>query len=112
MKRYIASTGQVYIVNEGRPSEITDGLPDINTFDNALGVGLGDLHNAPKAGVQSSDTLSCAALSNDTRRNKPAFGFEMGDLTIIVLLFFLYRESGDEEFLIVLAFFALGIFGN
>ena len=107
MKRYIASTGQVYIVNEGRPSETTDSLPEINTFDNAQGGVLGYLHSAPKDGAQSSGTSGRAAL-----QNKPAFGFEMGDLAIIALLFFLYRESGDEEFLIVLAFFALGIFGN
>lgn len=30
------------------------------------------------------------------------FGFEVGDLMLLLLLLYLYVESGDEEFLIIL----------
>lgn len=38
------------------------------------------------------------------------FGLDIGDLAVLVLLFFLYIESGDEEFLIILAFLAYSFF--
>ena len=38
------------------------------------------------------------------------FGLELSDLVILALLFFLFIESGDEEFLIILGFLAYSIF--
>jgi hypothetical protein len=37
-------------------------------------------------------------------------GLESGDLALLLLFFFLYVESGDEEFLIMLAVLAAGVF--
>ena len=38
------------------------------------------------------------------------FGLELSDLIILALLLFLFIESGDEEFLIILGFLAYSIF--
>ena len=95
MKRYVGNTGQVYIMDEGRPSVKTDDLPVRNVSNTAAGFLPANLRG----------TLGSLL-------RKPMLGFEMGDIAILALLFFLYKESGDEEFLIVLAFFALGIFGK
>ncbi|MDR0447013.1 MAG: hypothetical protein LBH17_08365 [Oscillospiraceae bacterium] len=40
----------------------------------------------------------------------PAIGLELGDLALLLLFFFLYMESGDEDFLIILAVLAVGAF--
>jgi hypothetical protein len=37
-------------------------------------------------------------------------GLDIGDLMLFLLLLFLYVESGDEEFLIILGFFAFSLF--
>jgi hypothetical protein len=39
-------------------------------------------------------------------------GLDTGDLLLLAVLFFLYRESGDEDFLIMLAVVALSIFSG
>ena len=38
------------------------------------------------------------------------FGLETGDLILLVLFLFLFIESGDEEFLIILGFLAYSFF--
>lgn len=37
-------------------------------------------------------------------------GFEKGDITLAAMLFLLYLESRDEDFLIILAIIAFSIF--
>jgi len=39
------------------------------------------------------------------------FGLELADVAIALLFLFLYLESGDKEFLIILACFAIGTLG-
>lgn len=39
-------------------------------------------------------------------------GLDAGDLLLLAVLFLLYRESGDEDFLVMLAVVAFGIFGG
>ena len=39
-------------------------------------------------------------------------GLDTGDLLLLAVLFFLYRESGDEDYLIMLAVVALSIFSG
>lgn len=38
------------------------------------------------------------------------FGFETGDLLLLLMVFLLYTESGDEEFLIILAALAYSLY--
>jgi len=38
------------------------------------------------------------------------FGLDTGDLIILALLLFLFLESGDEEFLIILGFLAYSVY--
>ena len=38
------------------------------------------------------------------------FGLETGDLILLILFLFLFIESGDEEFLIILGFLAFSFF--
>ena len=97
MKRYIGNTGEVYIVDDNKAYGKNGGRSERDMADSKSGSILGNLIGAP------------------TVRAKPAktpFGFEMGDVAVLALLFFLYRESGDDEFLIVLAFFAIGLFSK
>ena len=41
---------------------------------------------------------------------RPDFGLDMGDLVLLALLWYLYKESRDEEFLIILIILAAKIF--
>ena len=97
MKRYIGNTGEVYIVNDKRDSGTFGGRPERNVADDTASPVPGNLFGEPNRSV---------------RRHKPLPGFEVGDIAILAMLFFLYQESGDEEFLIVLAFFGFGIFNK
>jgi hypothetical protein len=97
MKRYIGNTGQVYIVEDNAARATHYSIPEPEAVSSDAGSILGNLFGAP-AGRE--------------HRKKLALGFEIGDLAILALLFFLYRESGDDEFLIVLAFFAFGLFNK
>ena len=97
MKRYIGNTGKVIIIDDGRPPETTDSLPDRNEYI----YEAVPLHAAAQRKSRGGDMF-----------HRPLFGFEAGDIAVIALMFLLYKESGDEEFLIVLAFFALGIFNK
>jgi len=113
MKRYIGNTGRVYVINDGRPSEITDSLPD-KIKDINTGSMFGSIHEQIHRDVKNNKPLFdlssiFGGLRGGHGHKKLLPGFEAGDFAILALLFFLYKESGDEEFLIVLAFFALGI---
>lgn len=45
------------------------------------------------------------------RQQEPSLlGFEKGDITLAAMLFLLYLESRDEDFLIILAIIAFSIF--
>ena len=125
MKRYIGNTGQVYIINDGEPSGITDDSPgDYRTVEDSLFNGKpvaaerrGGLFETERGAGGRREPLfglgSKAFGSLSGHNGHSLFGgVEAGDLAIIAMLYFLYRESGDEEFLIVLVFFALGIFGK
>jgi len=52
-----------------------------------------------------SGIFSSEGLSASLRSLIPAlpFGLDVGDLLLILMLFLLYTESGDEDFLIILA---------
>ena len=39
-------------------------------------------------------------------------GLDASDIMLLMILYFLYRESGDEEFLIILAVVAMSIFND
>lgn len=41
---------------------------------------------------------------------RPPFDLDMGDIVLLGLLYYLYRESRDEEFLIILIILAAKIF--
>ncbi|MCL2402263.1 MAG: hypothetical protein FWC90_06430 [Oscillospiraceae bacterium] len=103
--RYIGNTGKVYRMNE----------PSDRTRNNIV-----DLYPKESPAQDSHD-----AVPHDHSRQKPSlfglgsfkflesglpFGLELSDLIILGLLFFLFIESGDEEFLIILGFLAYSIF--
>ena len=97
MKRYVGNTGQVYIMDDGISVRMRGDRQERNATGNMA--------------YAMHEKLPVVSVGN-ARRRKLAPGFEMGDIAILAILFFLYKESGDEEFLIVLAFFALGLFGQ
>ena len=101
--RYIGNSGKVLRVAE--PS------------DNAIV----QLHPAPAPAVDGQPPRKktglfglgglggLGGLSGFGGLNLP-FGFDTGDLIILALLLFLFIESGDEEFLIILGFLAYSIY--
>lgn len=55
--------------------------------------------------------VSAFALPSAETLNLP-FGLELADVALALLFLFLYLESGDAEFLIILACFAIGTLGG
>ncbi len=92
MKRYIGNTGEVYVLDDDMVRKpVADDEP---------------------VRVEKAAPAVFARSLGKSRKSVPAnlpFDLDAGDIAILALLFFLYRESGDEEFLIILAFFAFGI---
>jgi len=100
--RYIGNTGKFYRVEEQleRPKKIIE------------------LH------AHQKNTERSHTRTNPQKSTKPTlfggggkfldfdlpFGLDISDLVILCLFFFLYLESKDEEFLIILGFLAYSIF--
>lgn len=96
MKRYIGNTGEVHIIEDDSSSRQRAG---------------GRAESSRSAIFEELESVNTSAVFDSLRRPFSGlnFNFDAGDLAVLALLFFLYRESGDEEFLIILAFFAFGI---
>lgn len=63
--------------------------------------------SAKKPSLFSGDSLKSIKSKIDSAL---PFGMDSGDLILLLLLFLLYLDSGDEEFLIILAVLAYGFF--
>lgn len=59
-------------------------------------------------------SYKCLSSAGERREKRPGgflpAGLDASDLMLLMILYFLYRESGDEEFLIILAVVAMSIF--
>ncbi|MDR0838204.1 MAG: hypothetical protein LBN99_01020 [Oscillospiraceae bacterium] len=86
MTRYIGNSGRFYRIDE---EPVSPPNPVINDAASPLGRRLGGLFSG---GLP--------------------FGLELADIALLLLFLFLYLESGDEEFLIILAFLAIGAFAK
>jgi len=104
--RYIGNTGKVIRVDEPRDNAVLELYP----------ARAGDRREPPppahkKPGLFGglgglSGLTGFGGLSN---LNLP-FGLDTSDLIILALLLFLFLESGDEEFLIMLGFLAYSVY--
>ena len=101
--RYIGNTGKVYIIK------------DAPTGGAGKNIELKQEPAPAEACILPSPDVEFSAKSN--RSNMPGFlqgllpsCFEISDLLIIALLLFLFFESRDEDFLIILGFFAWSVF--
>jgi len=108
--RYIGNTGKVYRVNEPSDRARTDRgrnnvvelYPKEASPRDKRGEALHD-HSRKKPSLFGSGNFKFLDSGLP-------FGLELSDLVILALLFFLFLESGDEEFLIILGFLAYSIY--
>ena len=104
--RYIGNTGKVYRVSEpsdrvrDKPPPRRNEPPRVEQPDNLQARGRRKLLPSLFGGGGGAKFLETSL----------PFGLELSDLVILALLFFLFIESGDEEFLIILGFLAYSIF--
>jgi hypothetical protein len=92
--RYIGNTGRRYTVDDADDvrAGLRGGRPHGGARERAA-----DIPMSPPRGDRGG--LLSGLL--------PSLGLETVDILLLLLFFFLYLESGDIEFLIILAFFAL-----
>ncbi|MCL2408978.1 MAG: hypothetical protein FWC96_05105 [Oscillospiraceae bacterium] len=108
--RYIGNTGKVYRVNEPSDRARTD-----RRRNNVVELFPKESLSRDKRGTEHHDhsrkKTSLFGLGNfKFLEGGLPLGLELSDLVILALLFFLFLESGDEEFLIILGFLAYSIF--
>ena len=99
--RYIGNTGRRYRVPDA--SDRRD--------DHEETRGRADGHGAS---VRRETAPELKAPAKPRERFSPVvpalpFGLDAGDIMLLALLFFLYTESGDEDFLIILAVVCMSI---
>ncbi|MDR0904768.1 MAG: hypothetical protein LBN00_01110 [Oscillospiraceae bacterium] len=87
MTRYIGNSGRFYRVNDAESTTQ-------NAAETEILGGTGGLFGVHGGGL-----------------NLP-FGLEFADIALLLLFLFLYLESGDWEFLIIVAFLAVSAFGK
>ena len=85
MKRYIGNTGRIEYIEDKREAQ---------------------------AGTQPPLMAEALSGREDIRAPSLPLGLELSDLALLLMFFFLYQESGDEEFLILLACFAFCLLNN
>ncbi|MDR1330059.1 MAG: hypothetical protein LBK23_10720 [Oscillospiraceae bacterium] len=95
MTRYIGNTGRFFrIADSGAPRSGGPAPP-----------------GEPAPSIRSAPARSGGLFLRAARRGLSLpLGLELGDLGLLLLFFLLYIESGDEEFLIILAVLAVGFF--
>jgi hypothetical protein len=95
MTRYIGNTGRFYRIADGGAARSAGPAPP--------------REHAPP--IRPAPARAGGLFPRAARRglNLP-LGLELGDLGLLLLFFLLYIESGDEEFLIILAVLAVGFF--
>ena len=102
--RYVGNTGKFYRVEErhDRPEKAVE-ISAHAPHDSKKAPGApGHPHNAGKPALFGSGFTDLTL----------PFGLDTGDLVILALLIFLYFESKDEEFLIMLGVLAYGIYSE
>ena len=104
--RYIGNTGRRY-----RVPEASDRAPG-GGATSAGAAHRQERQRAPEP--RGSAAFGVTNLAGSLRSLIPPlpFGMDTGDLLLLLLLFFLYTESGDEDFLIILAVVSINIIAD
>jgi hypothetical protein len=103
--RYIGNTGKVYRVNES-PGRTRNNVVELYPKES-----LPRDRSDPESHNNIRKKPSLLGLGNlKFLESGLPFGLDLSDLIILGLLFFLFIESGDEEFLIILGFLAYSIY--
>jgi len=104
--RYIGNTGRRY-----RVPEASDRAPGGSAISAGEARGR-ERQRAPAP--RENAVFGVTNLTGSLRSLIPPlpFGMDTGDLLLLLLLFFLYTESGDEDFLIILAVVSINIIAD
>jgi hypothetical protein len=94
VNRYIGNTGRFFRVNET--------LPDTDVPDSAAEKAASRFA-AAGAGSARTESARAESKSRGGLGFTLPFGLELSELVLPLLFFFLYLETRDEEFLIILA---------
>ena len=103
--RYVGNTGKVYIVADDCDNQTDKSAAHIKDNVPSPAFSGGHRSNEPKRERVPPKSGELSFLEGFLPRC-----FKSTDILIIVLLLFLFLESRDEDFLIILGFFAWSIF--
>ena len=100
--RYIGNTGKVHRVHDNviEHHPVVPEIPIVPIEAKKKKSLLGGLGIPQLSNIFQKGTLDLSL----------PFGLSSGDLVMLALLLFLYIESGDEEFLIILGFLVYSIY--
>jgi hypothetical protein len=90
--RYIGNTGRIIRVDDAE----------------AARAGLAGARFR-RAAVGESEPARTSGRAGGLLGSLLPFGLEIGDIVLLLLFLFLFMESGDEDFLIILAFLAISV---
>jgi hypothetical protein len=91
--RYIGNTGRLIRVDDAE----------------ATRAGLAGASRGARAASGEAEAARASGGLGGLLGGLLPFGLEVGDIVLLLLFLFLFLESGDDEFLIILAFLAIGV---
>jgi hypothetical protein len=91
--RYIGNTGRIIRVDDAE----------------ATRLGFAGAPRGRRGGEAEADTARLFGGLGGLPGFRLPFGLEIGDIVLMLLFLFMFLESGDEVFLIILAFLAIGV---
>jgi len=111
MTRYVGNTGEFYRIEEAPPPAREHTARASAAPAEATAVPKSAAFSAPGMEPGGLSRL-LGGLGGSIADIKLPFGLEIADVVLILLFLFLYIESGDWEFLIILVFLAMSVIGK